>query len=289
MRKELQKAYQLAADAASRNNERNKRLYDARVRNQTLEEGDRVLVRNLGLTGKHKLQDRWNSLPYIVIAKLPSLPVYLVKPERGTGIVRTVHRDHLLPIGYMVRMSAPSEKTARPKRPRTRAQQVRCENESQTQDLEHLSEDDWSSESEEQCVYYEPPLAFRDSVEPRSKGAEQKEVVSLPDQMESDHPSVHELSEVEEQEKELPVAVDETEESSQQHQDSVVAEQLEGRDVPTPSVSVGGADSPYDLKTKRRVRPVLRLSYDEPGKPTDRPVTISYRGMVIQICYDPDS
>lgn len=60
MRKKLQKAYQLAADAASRNNERNKRLYDVRVRNQTLEEGDWVLVRNLGLTGKHKLQDRWN-------------------------------------------------------------------------------------------------------------------------------------------------------------------------------------------------------------------------------------
>lgn len=284
MRKELQKAYQLAADAASRNNERNKRLYDARVRNQTLEEGDRVLVRNLGLTGKHKLQDRWNSLPYIVIAKLPNLPVYRVKPERGTGIVRTVHRDHLLPIGYMVRMSAPSEKTARPKRPRTRAQQVRCEDESQTQNLEHLSEDDWSSESEEQCVYYEPPLAFRDSVEPR-----REEVVSLPDHMESDHPSVHELSEVEEQGEELSVVVDQTEESSQQHQDLVEAEELEDRDVPTPSISVGGADSPYDLQTKRRVRPVLRLSYDELGRPTDRPVTISYRGMVIQICYDPDS
>ncbi|CAI5657555.1 unnamed protein product [Oreochromis niloticus] len=260
----------------------------ARVRNQTLEEGDRVLVRNLGLTGKHKLQDRWNSLPYIVIAKLPNLPVYCVKPERGTGIVRTVHRDHLLPIGYMVRMSAPSEKTVQPKRPRTRAQQVRCENESQTQDLEHLSEDDWSSESEEQCVYYEPPLAFRDSVEPQSEGVEQKEVVSLPDQMENDHPRVHKLSEVEEQGEQLPVAVDQAGESSQQHQDSVVAEELEERDVPAPSVSVGGADSPYDLQTKRRVRPVVRLSYDEPGRPTDRPVTISYRGMVIQICYDPD-
>lgn len=150
--------------------------------------------------------------------------------------------------------------------------------------MEHLSEDDWSSESEEQCVYYEPPLAFRDSVEPR-----REEVVSLPDQMESDHPSVHELSKVEERGEELPVVVDQTEESSQQHQDSVVAEELEERDVPTPSVSVGGTDSPYDLQTKRRVRPVLRLSYDELGRPTDRPVTISYRGMVIQICYDPDS
>lgn len=113
--------------------------------------------------------------------------------------------------------------------------------------------------------------------------------MSLPDQMENDHPSVHKLSEVEEQGEELPVAVDQTEESSQQHQDSVVAEELEERDAPAPSVSVGGADSPYDLQTKRTVRPVVRLSYDEPGRPTDRPVTISYRGMVIQICYDPDS
>lgn len=57
------------------------------------------MVRNLKITGKHKLQDRWNSLPYVVIAKLPNLPVYRVKPERGTGIVKTVHRDHSVHLG----------------------------------------------------------------------------------------------------------------------------------------------------------------------------------------------
>lgn len=35
------------------------------------------------------------------------------------------------------------------------------------------------------------------------------------------------------------------------------------------------------------MKPVLLLSYDKPGEPTDRPVTITYRGMVIQISFDP--
>lgn len=103
-----------------------------RVRNQILEKGDRVLVRNLGITGKHKLQERWNSLPYVVLAQLPNLPVYCVKPERGTGIVKTMHRDHLLPIGYLVRMPAPAERKAQTSIPLTREKKARMDNESQT-------------------------------------------------------------------------------------------------------------------------------------------------------------
>lgn len=86
---------------------RNKRLYDRRVKHQILEKGDRVLIKNLALTGKHKLQDRWNSLPYIVQEKLSNLPVYRLKPETGTGGIRTLHRDHLLPIGESVRINVP--------------------------------------------------------------------------------------------------------------------------------------------------------------------------------------
>lgn len=81
MKRELKSAYQLATSAATKNHQRNKSLYDARVRNQTIEVNDRVLIRNLGIPGKHKLKDRWNPLPYRVIGKLPNLPVYRVKPE----------------------------------------------------------------------------------------------------------------------------------------------------------------------------------------------------------------
>lgn len=119
MKCELQSAYRLATSAATKNHQRNKRLYDARVRNQTLEVNDRVLMRNLGVMGKNKLKERWNSLPYQVIGKLPNLPVYRVKPEQGPGVVKTLHRDHLLPIGYMVRLPVTSQGPANRIRPVT--------------------------------------------------------------------------------------------------------------------------------------------------------------------------
>ncbi|KAI4890433.1 hypothetical protein NFI96_010824 [Prochilodus magdalenae] len=120
LRQDLESAYQLAAEAADKSHQRNKncmtteaadkshqrnkKLYDKLVRFQTLDRGDRVLLKNLGLKGKHKLQSRWNPVPYVVIGKMPNLPVYQVKPEKGIGSVKTLHRDHLLPIGQLVRL-----------------------------------------------------------------------------------------------------------------------------------------------------------------------------------------
>lgn len=62
-----------------------------------------VLLKNLGLKGKHKLESRWSPILYVVLGKMPNLPVYKVKQEDGGGGVKTLHRDHLLPIGQLVR------------------------------------------------------------------------------------------------------------------------------------------------------------------------------------------
>ena len=98
-----------AVVASDKNHQRNKRAYDLRVRPQLLEEDDRVLVRALGGTGKQKLKDKWNSLLYIVMENLQNLPVYRVKPENGRGVFKTLHRDHVLPIGYRVRLPEPPD------------------------------------------------------------------------------------------------------------------------------------------------------------------------------------
>ncbi len=71
----LQRAYQLATETARKSQQRNKRLYDKQVKHQTLEVEDRVLIKNLAMTGKHKLADKWNYVPYLVIEKLKNLPV----------------------------------------------------------------------------------------------------------------------------------------------------------------------------------------------------------------------
>ncbi|KAF7695844.1 hypothetical protein HF521_005938, partial [Silurus meridionalis] len=58
MRQQLKDAYELASAASARANRGNKRRYDKKVHSQGLNPGDRVLIQNLGLKGKHKLADR---------------------------------------------------------------------------------------------------------------------------------------------------------------------------------------------------------------------------------------
>ena len=58
--------------------------------------GDRVLVRQVGLKGKHKLADRWKKIPYVVVPNA-GIPVYKVKKESGDSIVKALHRNMLLP------------------------------------------------------------------------------------------------------------------------------------------------------------------------------------------------
>lgn len=62
MRRELQKAYQLAEETSLKNHQWNKQHYDKKVKIQLLGKGDRIFIRNLAQTGKHKLEDRWLSV-----------------------------------------------------------------------------------------------------------------------------------------------------------------------------------------------------------------------------------
>ncbi|KAK0147303.1 hypothetical protein N1851_013277 [Merluccius polli] len=58
--------------------------------------------------------------------QLPIVPVYEVKPECGPGSVKTLHRDHLLPIGYLVRMPHSAAKATKNTEPSvTRSQTIR--------------------------------------------------------------------------------------------------------------------------------------------------------------------
>lgn len=55
--------------------------------------GDRVLVKIVAFEGKHKLADRWEQDPYIVIGQPnENKPVFVVKKENGEGRRRTLHR-----------------------------------------------------------------------------------------------------------------------------------------------------------------------------------------------------
>jgi hypothetical protein len=82
----------------------------------------RVLVRIVAFDNKHKISDRWENDTYIVLKK-PNLdiPVYTVQKENGQGRIRTLHRNLLLPVGY-ISQTPEEEKLKLIPKPRTRFQ-----------------------------------------------------------------------------------------------------------------------------------------------------------------------
>ena len=61
----LASAYKKATEEAKRAGFKNKFYYDKSVRYAAIEPGDRVLIKNVGIKGKHKLADIWGRHPYI--------------------------------------------------------------------------------------------------------------------------------------------------------------------------------------------------------------------------------
>lgn len=60
LKENLQKAYTMAIEVSNKRHQQNKRAYDKRLCFHTL--GPGVLLKNLGLKGKHKLENHWCSL-----------------------------------------------------------------------------------------------------------------------------------------------------------------------------------------------------------------------------------
>lgn len=141
----LEESYKIAKENVAKVAARNKRRFDERVVASFLEVGDRVLVRNVRLRGKNKLADKWEKEVYVVIKRAGDLPVYTVRPEGKDGPLRTLHRDLLLPCGFLQKKDEPDETVGphKPRRPRTRANPVSKESESETQSSE--TEDDYTS------------------------------------------------------------------------------------------------------------------------------------------------
>lgn len=120
----LEYSYGLAIQNAKKVADKNKKRFDKVVKESTLEKGDRVLVRNLRLRNKHKLADRWESTVYIVTKRMGDLPVYSVKPENAEEPVRTLHRDHLLPCGFLSETKETEEVVIQTTKPRTRQDSI---------------------------------------------------------------------------------------------------------------------------------------------------------------------
>jgi hypothetical protein len=101
-REAMRTAYDLASTQGSKSAMIGKQQYDKRVRHTALQEGDRVLVRNLSKRGgTGKLRSYWVDPIHIIKNQRGDLPVYEVIREVGKGRTRILHRNLLLPCSYL--------------------------------------------------------------------------------------------------------------------------------------------------------------------------------------------
>ena len=93
----LRECLKLAQESATKEANRQKRLYDRRVGAVELRPGDRVLVRLDAFRGqRRKLRNRWgDDIHTMIERKADSIPVYEVKNEH-TGKKKVLHRARLL-------------------------------------------------------------------------------------------------------------------------------------------------------------------------------------------------
>ena len=90
-------AYKTASREARRQGRRYKVINDLKFRKSQLLPGERVLVRNVGLTGKNKLADKWEKEVYLVVDQPNrNIPVYVVKREHGRSTRKMLHRNLLV-------------------------------------------------------------------------------------------------------------------------------------------------------------------------------------------------
>ena len=126
LRKRMKHVHELVEARMKKSGENRKKWYDVKVRGASLQPGDHVLVRKVGLKGKQKLADRWEEEVCVVTSQPDSsIPVFTVRKLDGRGRSRTLHRNMLLPVKSVP--SVPSEEcqstalTPRVTRSRTRA------------------------------------------------------------------------------------------------------------------------------------------------------------------------
>lgn len=178
LKSHLKESYEIAMKNSQKVADKNKKRFDRGIRESTLDVGDRVLVRNLRLRNKHKLADRWEHTVYVVTKQMGDLPVYTLKPEIGNGPQRTLHRDLLLPCGFLTGAEVEdSEPISKTQRPCTRKKRI-------------LMEENWVQEDDnyDYCLEVEPSREVKetrfieifDKIQPSSENCEENPDVSLP-------------------------------------------------------------------------------------------------------------
>jgi transposase InsO family protein len=288
LRERLEMAYRLASEEGRKASARQKTHYDKRVRGATVQVGDRVLVRNVSIRGKHKLANKWEDEVHIVLEQPnQDIPVFVVKKESGTGRRRMLHRNMLLPINFLPLLHDDKPCTMVYKNKDRPATRSRLKSTSDVEDSGRQSDLESDVDDREQPVYslnpeaeeFTPklslggpqesllnvsePIAVEDSQQEEDTTGVNLQATISEDEEDSEVVEDYELQEedsVESEEEEEDVESEEVEQDSSQDEDSATP----------PSSPVGGM--PHLALSPQPQSPPIQAPSSEPSSPvTVRP------------------
>ena len=258
LRHRLESAYKIALENSKRAGVRHKIIYDKKARNATVQVGDRVLVRLVGLKGKNKLANRWEDGQYVVVEQCsPGIPVFIVEKEGKRTVRRTLHRNMLLPVNFLPFAPVPAPRGTPVPVPRTRS---RVAQKRITEEDDGRSENS-SSESEDdlQVVYrmaYQPRVAIQPA--PR---ADIEEALGEAHRRRSDVDNGEDVQEEGEEEEEEDVIESDREEDDSNEIDVQESEEDEDMRTPSPVPVPRSPPEPSPRPARRRVAPRWHSDY----------------------------
>jgi len=185
LKKRLEYTYKLATRAADEARDKQKKYYDKHrsITTNKLDVGDRVLVKQTAFQGKHKLANKWENSPYVIV-KQPNadIPVFLVRKEDGTG-EKLLHRNLLLPIGALPIQCDEPKKTEKKSGSRERKEISVVEPTSQRpeegNDSDETDEEEYEAEEEqpeeEQAEEEQPEEEQAEEEQPEEEQAEEEQ------------------------------------------------------------------------------------------------------------------
>ncbi len=100
LRRDMKEAMCVAQASAKKQLKRHADLYNRRVKGGPIDVGDRVLLANKGARGKRKLADLWEDTVYTVVGLNTDSHTYRIQ-HSGTGFVKTVHRNLIMPVNFL--------------------------------------------------------------------------------------------------------------------------------------------------------------------------------------------
>ena len=142
----MNQAFQIAQKHACGSGEQNKRYYDKKVRGVEIVVGDKVLSKNREKGGTGKLKTFWEDKVYVVVDVDENTPVYTIKPERGRGKPKRVHRNDIMRCNELL---PPCEvELPTPVKPKSETSKPRRGNKSKTVAVEDIPEKEGSDDSD---------------------------------------------------------------------------------------------------------------------------------------------